>query len=81
MSREIPPRVVAEMDQFFAEADEKYEELIDLLRKIIAEESLYEGIAFMVKTLDSAATRQTLLSMVATGMRREILRGDAENRG
>lgn len=80
MSQEIPPGVVAELDQYFAEADEKYEELVELLRKLTQENGLYEGIALMAKSLE-VGSHETLISMVVTGMRRDMFHGDKESSG
>ncbi len=40
MSREIPPGALAQLDQMFAEANQKYEELVDILRKMTGEHGI-----------------------------------------
>ena len=59
----------------FAECDDKYKELVELLRKLTEEHGLYAAMAYMAKSLD-IASNATLLSMVVTGMRREMNRGE-----
>ena len=78
--RELPPGVVAELDQHFAEADEKYEQLVHVLSELAAEYGMYEAVAVMAKSLD-IASHETLVSMVVTGMRREVLHGGKESSG
>ena len=77
MNHEIPPRAVAELDQYLAEANEKYTELVELLRKLTAEHGEYEALAQMANSLD-VAPKETLISMVVTGMNRDMKHGDRE---
>lgn len=74
MSRELPPGVVADLDQFFAEADRKYMELVEVLRKCTDQEGMYEAAAIMAMSL-SDAPKDTLTSMVVTGLRMYMLHG------
>jgi len=72
MSKEIPPGATAELDQLFAEANEKYATLVELLRKLTEEHGTYDALAIMGSSL-SIAPKETLVSMVITGMRRDML--------
>jgi hypothetical protein len=68
---DIPPVVVAAMDQFMAEADEKYAELVEALRVVTDSEGLYGGMATMGIALGKAS-KESLIAMVVTGLRREM---------
>jgi len=76
MSKEMPPGATAQLDQLFAEANEKYTELIEILRKLTEEHGIYGAMAIMGSSIE-AASNATLVSMVLTGMRREVLRGSS----
>lgn len=80
MSNEIPPGAVASLDQYFAEAKDKYHDLVEVLRKLVAEHGMYEGLAMMTKSLD-VANQPTLISMVVTGLYVEMLHGEKEPGG
>jgi hypothetical protein len=71
MTHHIPPHAVAQLDQYFAEAAEKWHELADLLRKTTAEYGEYEAMAMMAKSLE-VASQETLISMVVTAMRLHV---------
>jgi len=75
MTHDIPPHAVAQLDQYFAEATEKWGELADLLRKSIAEHGEYEAMAIMAKSLE-VASQETLISMVVTAMRAHVKHTD-----
>ena len=77
MSHEIPPRAVAELDQYFAEANDKYAELVELLRKMTADRGEYGALAEMARSLD-IASKETLISMVVTGMSRDMKHGNKD---
>jgi len=77
MSHEIPPRAVAELDQYFAEANDKYAALVELLRKMTVQDGEYEALAQMAKSLD-VASKETLISMVVTGMNRDMKHGNKD---
>jgi hypothetical protein len=71
MNREIPPAVTASLDQHFAEADEKYGELVEMLRTLVGEHGTYGALAIMAHSLETAS-KKTLTSIVITGMQRDL---------
>jgi len=68
---------MAQLDQLFAQANQMYGELIEMLVKLTGEHGIYEAMAIMGKSLE-IASRETLVSMVLTGMRRDMHRGEKE---
>ena len=71
MSREIPPGATAQLDQLFAEANRMYGELIGMLIKLTEEHGIYRAMSIMGQSLETAP-KETLVSMVLTGMRRDM---------
>lgn len=69
---DMPPDVVASLDQLMAEADDKYAQLVAMLNELTEEHGIYNAMAIIGTSLDKAP-QATLVSMVLTGMRREMI--------
>ena len=72
---DIPAGILADLDQLQAEADRKYGEMVGLLRDMTGERGLYAAMAVMAASLEKAP-QETLISMVLTGMAREMKHDD-----
>lgn len=69
---EIPPAELAELDQNNAEAKQRWGELVEILAKLTEEYGEYGAMAIMGQSLE-VASKNTLISMVVTGMRVQML--------
>lgn len=68
----IPPHILAALDQTRAAADAKYTELVDALRSLGAEYGEYESLSVLGASLLKSASKEVLVSIVLTGMQREL---------
>lgn len=69
----VPPAVVAQMDQVFAEADQKYGELADYMRQLTVDHDSIGAMLIMGSSLQ-VAPKSTLIDIIITGLRREVNR-------
>jgi hypothetical protein len=70
---DLPPGVEAELDQLYAETSDKFSQLVGVLTGLTVEYGIYGAMAIMGKSLE-IAPNATLISMVLTGMQREMNR-------
>lgn len=74
---EIPPGALAELDQTNAEAALRWGDLVEILAKLTEEYGEYGAMAIMSSSLE-VASKNTLISMVVTGMRVKMLHNPKE---